>query len=193
MTTSDRTRWFGLAVLSLGVSMIIVDATIVNVALPSIIREFGLDLSDAEWVNSVYSLVFAALLITWWLLAAASGEGCDVEVLYRSVKREVAGVPVIVSEGNEQCRLTSDEGIGVCVDIDDPAAIAGACADLLTAPTAERRALRAHCRTVALGKYTWDHTAVGLVQLYRKLAREGQPSSAGRSIREGAAPREVSA
>ncbi len=60
----DRSRWLGLAVLSLGVSMIIVDATIVNVAIPSIIREFGLGLSDAEWVNSIYSLVFAALLIT---------------------------------------------------------------------------------------------------------------------------------
>ena len=61
---ADRSRWRGLAVLSLGVSMIIVDATIVNVAIPSIIREFGLGLSDAEWVNSIYSLVFAALLIT---------------------------------------------------------------------------------------------------------------------------------
>ena len=61
---SDRTRWLGLAVLSLGVSMIIVDATIVNVAIPSIIREFSLGLSDAEWVNSIYSLVFAAFLIT---------------------------------------------------------------------------------------------------------------------------------
>ena len=105
----------------------------------------------------------------------------------------MAGVPVVVSEGNEQCRLTSEEHIGVCVDIDDPAAIASACADLLTVPAQERRELRAHCREVALGKYTWDHTAVGLVELYRKLAREGQPSSAGRSIREGAAPREVSA
>lgn len=64
MASPDRTRWFGLAVLSLGVSMIIVDATIVNVALPSIIREFDLALSDAEWINSIYSLVFAALLIT---------------------------------------------------------------------------------------------------------------------------------
>ena len=64
MATTDRTRWLGLAVLSLGVSMIIVDATIVNVALPSIIRDFGLTLSDAEWINSIYSLVFAALLIT---------------------------------------------------------------------------------------------------------------------------------
>ena len=61
---NDRTRWLGLAVLSLGVSMIIVDATIVNVALPSIIREFEIGLSDAEWINSIYSLVFAAFLIT---------------------------------------------------------------------------------------------------------------------------------
>ena len=64
MNVTNRTRWFGLAVLSLGVSMIIVDATIVNVALPSIIREFEIGLSDAEWINSIYSLVFAALLIT---------------------------------------------------------------------------------------------------------------------------------
>jgi EmrB/QacA subfamily drug resistance transporter len=61
---TSRARWFGLATLSLGVAMIIVDATIVNVAIPSIIREFGLGLADAEWINSIYSLVFAALLIT---------------------------------------------------------------------------------------------------------------------------------
>ncbi|MGD8486378.1 MAG: glycosyltransferase, partial [Chloroflexota bacterium] len=75
----------------------------------------------------------------------------------------MAGVPVVVSTGNEQCRLTREEGVGVCVDIDDPAAIAAACAELLSAAPAERRARRAHCRTVALGKYTWDHTAVGLL------------------------------
>jgi len=101
----------------------------------------------------------------------------------------MAGVPVVVSKGNEQCRLTSDEKIGVCVDIDDPAAIAAACADLLTAPTDERRVLRTHCREVALGKYTWAHTAVGLVELYRKLAREGAPAVPGPSIRDGASPR----
>jgi glycosyltransferase involved in cell wall biosynthesis len=91
----------------------------------------------------------------------------------------MAGVPVVVSEANEQCRLTSAEGIGVCVDIDDPAAIAAACADLLSAPPDERRALRAHCRSVALAKYTWQHTAVGLLELYTKLAREGRAAAAG--------------
>lgn len=64
MIDQSRTRWLGLAVLSLGVAMIIVDATIVNVALPSIIREFELEIADAEWINSIYPLVFAALLIT---------------------------------------------------------------------------------------------------------------------------------
>jgi EmrB/QacA subfamily drug resistance transporter len=57
-------RWFGLAMLSLGVAMIIVDATIVNVAVPSIIRELKLDSTTAEWINTIYALVFAALLIT---------------------------------------------------------------------------------------------------------------------------------
>jgi len=44
--------------------MIIVDATIVNVAVPSIIRELDLDSTQAEWINTIYALVFAALLIT---------------------------------------------------------------------------------------------------------------------------------
>lgn len=53
-----------MAVLSLGVSMIIVDATIVNVAIPSILRDLRIAVTTAEWVNTVYALVFAALLIT---------------------------------------------------------------------------------------------------------------------------------
>ncbi len=60
----DRKRWFGLALLSVGVAMIIVDATIVNVAIPSIIDQLHINLANAEWINSIYSLVFAALLIT---------------------------------------------------------------------------------------------------------------------------------
>ena len=41
--TEGRGRWLGLAMLSLGVAMIIVDATIVNVAVPSIIADLDLD------------------------------------------------------------------------------------------------------------------------------------------------------
>ncbi|MFZ0324881.1 MAG: MFS transporter [Actinomycetes bacterium] len=50
--------------IALGVAMIIVDATIVNVAIPSIQLDIGLTVPDAEWVTSLYSLVFASLLLT---------------------------------------------------------------------------------------------------------------------------------
>jgi MFS family permease len=61
---SARTRWIGLACLALGLAMIIVDTSIVNVAIPRIITDLGITPSAAEWVNSSYALVFAAALIT---------------------------------------------------------------------------------------------------------------------------------
>ena len=61
----QRGRWFGLVAITLGVAMIIVDASIVNVAIPTIIRELGIGITQAEWANSIYSLVFASLLITF--------------------------------------------------------------------------------------------------------------------------------
>jgi EmrB/QacA subfamily drug resistance transporter len=63
-TGAGPARWFGMAMLGLGVSLIIVDATIVNVAVPTIIEDLHINLGTAEWINSIYSLVFAALLIT---------------------------------------------------------------------------------------------------------------------------------
>ena len=59
-----RRRWLAMPFIAAGVAMIIVDATIVNVAVPTIIRELHTTVSSAEWMNSIYSLVFAALLIT---------------------------------------------------------------------------------------------------------------------------------
>jgi EmrB/QacA subfamily drug resistance transporter len=62
--TSARTRWIGLACLALGLAMIIVDTSIVNVAVPRIITDLKITPSAAEWVNSSYALIFAAALIT---------------------------------------------------------------------------------------------------------------------------------
>ncbi|WP_433354864.1 MFS transporter [Microtetraspora malaysiensis] len=63
MSPSSRKGWLPLVVLALGTSMIVVDGTIVNVAVPAIIADLGLTATDVEWVNSIYSLTFAALLI----------------------------------------------------------------------------------------------------------------------------------
>ncbi len=60
-----RRQWLTLLTLSLGLAIVIIDGTIVNVAIPSIQREFNAAFKDLEWVNSVYSLIFAAFIITW--------------------------------------------------------------------------------------------------------------------------------
>lgn len=69
----DPRRWLGLAVIGTGMSLIVVDATIVNVAIPTIIHSLRLTFGDAEWVNSIYALVFAALLVTFGRLGDRAG------------------------------------------------------------------------------------------------------------------------
>lgn len=64
-TLTGRRRWAALMFLALGVAMIILDATVVNVAIPTMVRDLGLTTSDAEWVSAAYSLTFASLLILW--------------------------------------------------------------------------------------------------------------------------------
>lgn len=59
--------------LLVGLSMIILDGSVVNVLLPDMVADLGLTQTDAEWVNSIYSLLFAALLITVGLLADKFG------------------------------------------------------------------------------------------------------------------------
>lgn len=64
ITRLRENKWLTLIVLSLGVSLIVIDGTIVNVALPVIIRDLDMDLTDAQWVTTLYALVFAGLLVT---------------------------------------------------------------------------------------------------------------------------------
>lgn len=68
-TAPSRRDWLGLAVLSTGLGMIVLDGTIVGVALPDIIRDIHLDLTGAQWVNSLYAVVLAALLLSTGNLA----------------------------------------------------------------------------------------------------------------------------
>src|SRR5699024_10433639 len=57
-------KWGALWVLAVGFGMIILDGTIVGVALPTIIQDLDLDITQAQWINSIYSVVFAALLLS---------------------------------------------------------------------------------------------------------------------------------
>src|SRR5918999_1341041 len=62
-TTTQRRRWMALYVLCAGVLMIVLDAAIVNVALPSIQSELGFSQSNLAWVVNAYLIAFGGLLL----------------------------------------------------------------------------------------------------------------------------------
>src|SRR4029079_6510380 len=64
MTTyTDTNRWFALYVLCGGMLMIVLDATVVNVALPSIQDDLGFSQSNLAWVVNAYLIAFGGLLL----------------------------------------------------------------------------------------------------------------------------------
>ena len=71
--TAASRRWWTLAAVCTGVFMLLLDITIVNVALPDIERAFGASLSDLQWVISAYALTLAAFLLTAGSLADLYG------------------------------------------------------------------------------------------------------------------------
>src|SRR3954452_6828176 len=60
---SDSARWMALVVLCVGMLMIVLDATIVNVALPSIQGDLGFSQSSLAWVVNAYLITFGGLLL----------------------------------------------------------------------------------------------------------------------------------
>jgi EmrB/QacA subfamily drug resistance transporter len=60
---NDRSRWIALGVLCTGMLMIVLDMTIVNVALPSIQADLGFSQSSLAWVVNAYLIAFAGLLL----------------------------------------------------------------------------------------------------------------------------------
>jgi EmrB/QacA subfamily drug resistance transporter len=61
--TSDRRRWWTLAVLCLSLLMTVLDTTVVNVALPTLSRELHTSSSGLEWIVDSYTLLLAGLLL----------------------------------------------------------------------------------------------------------------------------------
>src|SRR6202020_1188954 len=59
----DRSRWVALYVLCVGMLMIVLDVTVVNVALPSIQEDLGFSTSSLAWVVNAYLIAFGGLLL----------------------------------------------------------------------------------------------------------------------------------
>jgi EmrB/QacA subfamily drug resistance transporter len=73
MTDTFARRWFGLVFISLAVALIIVDSTIVNVAIPAVVDDLGISSTEVQWVQEAYTLVFASLLLLFGSLGDRFG------------------------------------------------------------------------------------------------------------------------
>jgi EmrB/QacA subfamily drug resistance transporter len=73
MFAPETRKWWTLAAVSFGLFMIMLDNTVVNVALPTIQKSLGISVSELEWVVNAYALTFGVLLLTGGKLADLLG------------------------------------------------------------------------------------------------------------------------
>src|ERR671935_627205 len=73
LLTDENRKWWTLGSVAFGLFMIMLDNTIVNVALPSIQRDLHIDISELEWVVNGYALTFGVLMLTGGKLADLMG------------------------------------------------------------------------------------------------------------------------
>src|SRR5918995_3340665 len=73
LLTAENRKWWTLAAVAFGLFMIMLDNTVVNVALPAIQKDLGVGLSELQWIVTGYALTFAALMLTGGKLADLLG------------------------------------------------------------------------------------------------------------------------
>jgi EmrB/QacA subfamily drug resistance transporter len=71
--TEENRKWWTLAAVAIGLFMIMLDNTVVNVALPSISRDLAVGISELEWVVNAYALTFGVLMLSGGKLADLYG------------------------------------------------------------------------------------------------------------------------
>src|SRR3989440_346813 len=71
--TQENRKWWTLVAVAVGLFMIMLDNTVVNVALPSIRKNLGISISELEWVVNAYALTFGVLLLSGGKLADMLG------------------------------------------------------------------------------------------------------------------------
>src|SRR5258705_9044821 len=72
-TRGAARRWWGLAVASVAQLMVILDVTVVNIALPSAQRALAFSDADRQWVVTAYALAFGSLLLIGGALSPLIG------------------------------------------------------------------------------------------------------------------------
>jgi EmrB/QacA subfamily drug resistance transporter len=96
-SASMERKWWTLLAVSVATFMLLLDITVVNVALPSIRQDLGASFTDLQWVVDAYALTLAALVLTAGSLADRLGR-----------RRLFAGGLVVFSVASLLCALAPD-------------------------------------------------------------------------------------
>jgi EmrB/QacA subfamily drug resistance transporter len=114
LSTQDPRRWKGLALLSLAQFLIIMDTSIIGVALPEIQQQFGFSQSDLQWIFSAYVIVFGALLLLGGRLSDIVGQR-RIFVIGFAILTAASVVAGLASSGTALIAARALQGLGAAL------------------------------------------------------------------------------
>ena len=149
---TDRRRWLALYVLCTGMLMIVLDATVVNVALPTIQTDLGFSQANLAWVVNAYLITFGGLL----LLAGRFGDLLGRKNVF------LAGLAVF-TVASIACGAAQSQGVLVAARFVQ--GLGGALSSAVILAILATEFPDAHERTRAMSLYTFVSVAGGSVGL----------------------------
>jgi EmrB/QacA subfamily drug resistance transporter len=113
-STADSRRWKALALLSLAQFLIIMDTSIIGVALPAIQQQFSFTQSDLQWIFSAYVIVFGALLLLGGRLSDILGMR-RIFVIGFAILTAASVIAGLASSGNIVITARALQGVGAAL------------------------------------------------------------------------------
>jgi EmrB/QacA subfamily drug resistance transporter len=113
-TKGDPRRWKALALISLAQFLIIMDTSIIGVALPAIQQQFGFSQSDLQWIFSAYVIVFGALLLLGGRLSDIVGQR-RIFIIGFAILTAASVVAGLASSGNVLITARALQGVGAAL------------------------------------------------------------------------------
>src|SRR5215210_7767262 len=114
VSAQDPRRWKALALLSLAQFLIIMDTSIIGVALPEIQQQFGFTQSDLQWIFSAYVIVFGALLLLGGRVSDIIGQR-RIFVIGFAILTAASVVAGLASSGTVLITARALQGIGAAL------------------------------------------------------------------------------
>jgi len=137
IATQDPRRWKALALLSLAQFLIIMDTSIIGVALPEIQQQFGFSQSGLQWIFSAYVIVFGALLLLGGRLSDIIGQR-RIFLIGFAILTAASIIAGLASSGTILIAARAFQGIGAALIAPSALSIV---MNLFTIPTERNKAM----------------------------------------------------